>query len=95
MTTHRKAVPKRKKKQQNLGGGNSGQAGICPVDGKQRYVSRKLAKQAMLRLWPEDRMSVYPCGEYWHFGHLAESVRQGKISREKVHGKSRNPRATD
>lgn len=50
---------------------------ICPECGKRCYRSRKAAKQAMRELQSGDQMSVYPCGEFWHFGHTPYGVLRG------------------
>ena len=50
----------------------------CPDCGKRRYLTRKAAKAAMRRLSAGDPyVSVYRCGEYFHFGHQPYSVRRG------------------
>ena len=58
--------------------------GPCPRCGKASYRTRKDAKRAARRLFPNDRMSVYGCGHYYHVGHLPKVVRRGEASRAQV-----------
>lgn len=51
--------------------------GICEVDGKIRYGSRKDAKLQARRLYPGDHLTAYDCGDYWHFGHPPQRVIHG------------------
>lgn len=60
-------------------------AHTCPVHQKKSYLSRREARQAARRLYPEERMNAYPCkadDRYWHFGHLPDALRQGEIDRD-------------
>jgi hypothetical protein len=43
--------------------------GICPQDGKRRFLSRSDAKKAARDLFPGEPLSVYRCDDYFHFGH--------------------------
>lgn len=44
--------------------------GKCPDCGKNRYLTRKDARNARKTLHPEDpTMGTYPCGGFWHYGH--------------------------
>lgn len=81
--------------------GNSTQSAkgpACPYCGKRSYSSRKYAKEANRRLYPEERMSTYRCREapdfvdtsqLWHIGHLGQAVVTGRASRHQVHGSER------
>lgn len=68
----------------------NGILGTCTVCGKQTYASRQTAKRAMKRLYPEDRQSVYRCGDFYHFGHLPRVVRAGRESRADVRERRRS-----
>jgi hypothetical protein len=63
---------------------NSRHVGSCPDQdcGKLRYLSRKDARAAARLVDPGDRMSPYPCGSYWHFGHLKAAVLRGDATRD-------------
>jgi len=43
--------------------------GRCPRCGKVRFLSRADAKTAKRILHPDDHMTAYMCGRYWHYGH--------------------------
>lgn len=52
--------------------------GTCQECGKQCFVSRKAARRYM-KHWNPPRgryqyMSVYKCGDYWHYGHTPYEV---------------------
>lgn len=55
--------------------------GTCPDCGKQRFGTRKAAKNFMKRkhpvLGPYQYMSTYQCGEYWHYGHTPYEIARG------------------
>ena len=51
--------------------------GTCPDCGKLRFTSRKKTKQYMHNRFPKERMSVYRCGAYFHFGHTPWGVKRG------------------
>lgn len=58
--------------------------GRCTECGKLCFTSRKLAKQYLIRKFPQDKMTVYKCPyrpEYFHFGHTPYPVRRGWASR--------------
>jgi hypothetical protein len=59
----------------------SGWIGTCPDCGKQRYASRKTARHAARRQ-SRAALSAYPCGAYWHIGHLPRVIAQGDASRQ-------------
>lgn len=67
-----------------------GQLGTCVVCGKRSYASKQAAKRAMKRLYPEDRQSVYRCGDFYHFGHLPGVVRAGREARAVVRERRRS-----
>jgi hypothetical protein len=69
-----------------------GRTGTCPACGKQGYVSRKMAKKGAARLYPGEKMSVYQCGDLWHYGHLPKVVQLGKKPRSQVRSRDRRPR---
>lgn len=73
----------------------SAKGAVCPYCGKRAYFSRKYAKEANRRLYPNEKMSAYQCtsapewvdtSAMWHIGHLAPAVTQGKATRSQVHG---------
>lgn len=65
--------------------------GLCPACGKKIYPTKKAAKIAARVKHPGDRNLVpYPCRSQspkrptpapWHFGHLADEVKKGPLSR--------------
>ena len=55
--------------------------GRCSECGKQCFRSRKAAKRHVAKLFPGDRMSIYTCGEFFHFGHTPYSVKNSMVSR--------------
>lgn len=58
--------------------------GTCGWCGKRGFSTRKAARQAARRLFPEARMSAYRChhgGTSWHFGHQPAALRHGEIDR--------------
>lgn len=57
--------------------------GECPACGKRRFTSRKKAK-AMARKLSLRGVNAYPCGDYWHVGHLPKPVVQGVIDRDRI-----------
>lgn len=44
--------------------------GTCPDCGKWCWTSKKIAKAAAKRNHPGEHLSAYPCGRWWHYGHL-------------------------
>jgi hypothetical protein len=59
-------------------------SGTCPECGKQRFLSRKGARDHAKRELRGIKFAVYPCGEYWHYGHAPYSVRRGYMSRSEL-----------
>lgn len=57
--------------------------GTCPDCGKWRYKSRKAARSANRAFHPDDTMSVYECGNYWHYGHPPVDRWRGGDGRER------------
>jgi hypothetical protein len=51
--------------------------GKCDVCGKNKFESRKQAKQYIRRRFPKQHMSVYRCGNYYHFGHTPWKIKKG------------------
>lgn len=56
----------------------------CPRCGKRRYPTRRVARRQARRLYPGDRLSAYPCGTFWHVGHLPDSVKAGEETRDSL-----------
>lgn len=55
----------------------------CREHGKVRYISRAVAKKhAKVHRAKWGRMDVYPCGDFWHIGHLPKGVVMGVYSRD-------------
>lgn len=59
--------------------------------GKFRYFTRKAAKQAMRRLYPDranhGRLNAYKCPDEhstWHLGHLPPVVKRGEATRDDI-----------
>jgi len=64
---------------------------ICGTCGKRAYLTRKAARNARRQLPNRGGTSVYPCGGYWHIGHLPRSVRQGRANRHDIYD-TKDPR---
>ncbi len=58
--------------------------GTCDDCGKLRFKSRKQAKVYMHNRFPKERMSVYRCGGYFHFGHTPYGVARGYQERNRA-----------
>jgi uncharacterized OB-fold protein len=43
--------------------------GRCPDCGKLMFATRKAAKVNARRNHKDEQMSIYRCGDYWHYGH--------------------------
>lgn len=58
--------------------------GTCRTCGKRCYPTKADAKKAIRQLPHKKggRLSVYPCGPYWHFGHLPKQIRTGDATRD-------------
>lgn len=57
----------------------------CPTCGKRSYLSLHEARKARRSLPNHKGMTVYPCGGYWHTGHLPEVVRKGRLTRGEIY----------
>lgn len=56
--------------------------GTCPRCGKQLFKTRKAAKKAMHAIHQGAHgLSVYGCGDGYHYGHLAPQVKKGDVDR--------------
>lgn len=55
--------------------------GLCGVCGKQCYTSRKAAKEAAHRAHPQEKLSVYRCDKFFHYGHKPYVVTRGLAER--------------
>lgn len=59
--------------------------GTCHECGKQSFVTRKAARAFMKAKNPTrgdyEYMTVYRCGEYWHYGHTPYEVARGQRQR--------------
>lgn len=55
--------------------------GLCEVCGKQCYGSRKAAKGAAHRNHPEEKLSIYRCNGFFHYGHKSYVVTRGLAER--------------
>jgi hypothetical protein len=51
--------------------------GRCQTCGKLSFLTSRLAKEWMKKKFPKTKMSVYPCGDYYHFGHTPYGVKRG------------------
>lgn len=58
--------------------------GECPTCGKLRFLSRKAARANARKAHPDQKMQVYECGEYYHYGHSPYIVMRGVIGRDKL-----------
>lgn len=62
-------------------------ASRCPCCGKVRYTTKKGAKKDAHRLRKRfGRMDAYPCGDFFHIGHLPADVIAGERSRSELAG---------
>lgn len=57
--------------------------GTCSTCGKQCWSSKRYAKNAARRIHPGEKLSIYQCGDYWHFGHLNYSTARGYAARSR------------
>lgn len=51
--------------------------GTCTSCGKFCWTTKKNAKNGARRNHPNERLSVYECNGYWHYGHLDYPVLRG------------------
>lgn len=65
----------------------------CPDCGKVRFDSRSGAKSAIRRMRGRGQaaakhgaghLNAYPCGEFWHIGHLPAPVLTGDLARDEI-----------
>ena len=54
--------------------------------GKRSFRTRGEAKAVAKRAHPSERLSVYRCGDGYHYGHLPANVRAGRVTRELLYG---------
>lgn len=54
--------------------------GTCGLCGKYAYETRAKVK-SRARLQAGQKLNIYRCGDYWHMGHLPQSVRNGALSK--------------
>lgn len=57
----------------------------CATCGKYAYTTKALAKRAHKESPSNGHPSYYRCGQYWHWGHLAEPVINGQATRDVVY----------
>lgn len=60
---------------------NTRDVGTCPDCGKRRYVTRKAARRVARLVCPGEQVSVYRCGDYFHFGHTPYIIARGAKAR--------------
>ncbi len=58
--------------------------GKCETCGKLKFKSKQAARYYARSSFPKDRVSVYVCGGYYHFGHGDQLGRRGSRNRKKV-----------
>ncbi len=63
-------------------------AGYCDRCRKKTYWSRRQARSAARVV--DSSMSAYPCGPFWHVGHLPKSVVVGRETRDEFRARSRD-----
>lgn len=51
--------------------------GRCPDCGKQRFPTRKAAKEAARARFPGEALRANRCGAFWHMGHTPRWVKRG------------------
>lgn len=57
----------------------------CATCGKYAYSTKALAKRAHKGSPSNGHPSYYKCGQYWHWGHLADPVINGLATRDIVY----------
>lgn len=61
--------------------------GICSC-GKRKFIDRRTARRvARIRAARYGRMDAYPCGDYWHVGHLLPAIVKGEATRGDTYGR--------
>lgn len=60
--------------------------GRCSDCGKLRFENRKATKKYINKRFPGDHMTIYKCGEYFHFGHTPYGIKRGTTDRRKYVG---------
>lgn len=65
--------------------------GTCSTCGKYAYTTKALAKRAHKGSPSNGHPSYYKCGQYWHWGHLAEPVINGLATRDIVYAGEYTP----
>lgn len=68
-------------------GGNASWVGICDKHGKRCYLNKKEAKKAKRQHPRGHELSVYPCENWWHLGHLPKAIINGSASRDTIRSK--------
>lgn len=51
--------------------------GKCPDCGKIRFRTRKAAKSRARQRCPGEQISVYRCGDFFHWGHTPYGIKRG------------------
>lgn len=69
-----------KRRGPNTDGHTSVMSHTCEC-GKFAYLTRKDARATARRAHPNESMSQYQCGGYWHIGHLPVHVVNGSTPR--------------
>ena len=55
--------------------------GTCHTCGKLCFLTRKDARMYLRKSFPGEKMSIYPCGDYYHFGHTPWGIKRGITDR--------------
>jgi len=50
---------------------------LCPTCGKRCFPTRRAAKKAARRWFPNETLRPYQCDGVWHIGHTPAWVRRG------------------
>ena len=58
--------------------------GTCRECGKRSFVTRKAARGFIRRVFPGEALTVYQCGDYWHYGHISYEVSRGTHERRRI-----------
>lgn len=55
--------------------------GRCPDCGKQSFITRKAARAVLRAKFKHESMTIYRCGDYFHFGHTPGPIKRGNVDR--------------
>lgn len=65
--------------------------GECKKCGKMCFPTRKAARHYKKKRFPQASMTIYKCGEYFHFGHTPYGIKRGITDRRSYSLDRRKP----